>query len=90
MSESHERTDPAAHIPWLYRRGTINGLFWGLLVLCLALGATDLFYHRHTVFDFEAFPAIYGIFGFAAFVFIVFAGIGLRKLIARDEDYYDR
>ncbi len=89
MSDSHERPEREAHKPWLYRRGTINGVFWGLLGLCLVLGLADLFYHRHTVFGFEAFPAIYGIFGFVSFVFIVFAGIGLRKLIMRDEDYYD-
>ena len=31
-----------------------------------------------------------GLFGFIAFIFIVFAGKALRKLVMRDEDYYDR
>ena len=89
MNEPHERPETEAGKPWLYRRGTINALFWGLAGLCAVLGLADLFYHRHAVFSFEEIPAIYGIFGFVAFVFIVFAGIGLRKLIMRDEDYYD-
>ena len=44
---------------------------------------------RH-VFDFESFPAAYGIFGFVSFTGIVLSGWWLRKLIMRDEDYYDR
>jgi len=76
--------------PWLYRRRTLDRLFWALAGLCLLLAAGDLVYHRHVVFDFESFPAAYGIFGFVSFAFIVFAGKGLRKLIMRDEDYYDR
>lgn len=35
------------------------------------------------VFGFEA------MFGFAAFVAVVFLGTGLRLIIMRDEDYYD-
>ncbi len=89
MNQPHDKSIPEDRKPWLYRRATINGLFWGLLGVCVVLGLTDFFYHRHVVFAVEEFPAIYGIFGFVAFVFIVFAGIGLRKLIMRDEDYYD-
>ena len=89
MNEPHDRPETEPRKPWLYRRATINGVFWALLVACALLGLADFVYHRHTVFAFEAFPAIYGLFGFVAFVFIVFAGIGLRKLIMRDEDYYD-
>lgn len=87
-SEPQEAQDPKTH--WLETKRTGNRIFWGLVALCAALGLADFVYHRHTVFDFEAFPAVYGIFGFVACVFIVFAGIGLRKLIMRDEDYYDR
>lgn len=34
-------------------------------------------------------PVFFALYGFAAFVFIVLAGQHLRKLVARDEDYYD-
>ncbi len=75
---------------WLYRRRSLNVIFWGLVLVCAALGLADLFYHRHTVFDFESFPAVYGIFGFVSFTGIVLSGWWLRKLVMRDEDYYDR
>ena len=41
-------------------------------------------------FPIEEIPAFFELFGFFAFVFIVFAGTALRKLIMRSEDYYDR
>lgn len=88
MSEAPKH--PSASDHWLYRRSTLNGIYWGLVVLCILLGAIDFIYHRHTVYDVEAIPAIYGIFGFVCFIGIVFAGVGLRKLVMRDEDYYDR
>ena len=75
---------------WLYRRRTLNGLFWGLVLLSAGLGLADLFYRRHTVFGFEEIPAIYGIYGFVCFFGIVLSGWWLRKLVMRDEDYYDR
>ncbi len=75
---------------WLYRRRTVTGIFRGLILLCAALGLADLFYHRHTVFGFEEIPFAYAIFGFVCFFGIVLSGYPLRKLVMRDEDYYDR
>ena len=75
---------------WLETRRTTSRIFWGLVALCAALGLADLFYHRHTVFDFEAFPLAYALFGFVCFFAIVLSGYPLRWLIGRDEDYYDR
>ncbi len=75
---------------WLYRRRSLNVIFWGLILVCAALGLADLFYQRKTAFDFESFPAAYGIFGFVSFFGIVLSGWWLRKLVGRDEDYYDR
>ena len=90
MNQRHEKAIPDDHKPLMYRRATIDTVFWVLVGVCVVLGLADLFYHRHTYFGFESFPAIYGLFGFASCVFIIFAGIGLRKLVMRDEDYYDR
>ncbi|MFQ5773517.1 MAG: hypothetical protein ACE5GS_03270 [Kiloniellaceae bacterium] len=75
---------------WLYRPRTLSRLFRGLVLVCAALGLADLVYARHGVFSFEELPAGYGVYGFVCFVGIIFAGRGLRKLIMRDEDYYDR
>ena len=80
---------PASNGHWIFRRRTVDGMFWGLVLICALLGLIEVVYHRHTVFDFESFPVAYGIFGFVCFAGIVFAGKGLRKVIMRDEDYYD-
>ena len=65
-------------------------LFWVVVVICAGLGLADLLYHKHTHFDWEGWVGFYGIFGFLSFVFLVLTAKGLRKLIKRDEDYYDR
>jgi len=88
MSAPHEERD-GGQTPWLYRRRTISGIFWALVGICLLLVLADFVYPRYGTFAFEEFPAIYGIFGFVSCIFIVFAGIGLRKLVMRDENYYD-
>ena len=75
---------------WLYRRRSLNVIFWGLILVCTALALADLFYQRKTAFDFESFPAAYGIFGFVSFFGIVLSGWWLHKLVSRAEDYYDR
>ena len=86
---SNHRPDPHA-TPWLYRPRTIKGLFWALVGVCLALGLTDLVYHRHNVFAFEAVPGYYGLFGFVVCVGLVLGAKELRKVLKRDESYYDR
>ena len=65
-------------------------LFRALFGVCLALLAAELFYQHHPHFGIDGLPGFYAVFGFVAFVFIVFAGKGLRRLIMRNEDYYDR
>jgi hypothetical protein len=65
-------------------------IFWTLAGLCLALLAAELFYDHHPHFVVDGLPGFYAVFGFLAFVFIVFAGKALRRLIMRKEGYYDR
>ncbi len=55
----------------------------------LVLIVLELFIHRHgetEIEDLLFFPAFYG---FVAFIIIVIVGIGLRKIVMREEDYYD-
>jgi len=67
-----------------------NRLFYGFAALCLLLVGTDLLYHKHVHFGWEGWFGFYGFYGFLVFVFIVLAGKRLRKIVMRDEDYYDR
>ena len=64
-------------------------LFWALVVACALVVGADLFIHRHGHFAFENIPAFHAGFGFIVFVVVVYAGKGLRRLVMRDEDYYD-
>jgi hypothetical protein len=64
--------------------------FYGFAALCLLLVASDLLYRKHVHFGWEGWFGFYGFFGFVGFFFIVLAGKHLRKVLMRDEDYYDR
>ena len=75
---------------WIFRRRTVDGAFWGLCLLCAGLGLADVVFQWRAIIAFEAFPAAYGLFGFVSLAGIIFAGKGLRKVIMRGEDYYDR
>ena len=60
-----------------------------LALIAIILVPLEFIAHRHgeiTLEDIPLFPAIYG---FLAFVFIVYAGRSLRLLIMRREEYYD-
>jgi len=75
---------------WLDEPKNVDKVWWGLCAVCALLVAIDLFLHRHAHFAWEAWPGFYAAVGFVAFYAIVIAGKHLRKLLMRDEDYYDR
>lgn len=66
-----------------------NRLYYGLIVLCVASVAADLLYEKHGHFQIEHLIGAYGIYGFLACVGLVLAAKELRKLLMRDEKYYD-
>ena len=45
---------------------------------------------RHAEASWEGFPGFYAIYGFVACVILVLVAKQLRKVLMRDEDYYDR
>lgn len=61
-----------------------------LYVACALLVIADFLVHRHISTDVERVPAFYALYGFIALVGVVMAAKGLRRLVKRDEDYYDR
>ena len=75
---------------WFDKKKNIDLLFWGLIAVCILLSIAEFTYVKHPYFGIDGWPEFYEIFGFFAFIGIVFAGLGLRKLIMRREDYYDR
>ncbi len=58
-------------------------------VVCAGLAGADLMIEKHPHFAWEGWFAFFGIFGFASYSFIVYAGRALRSVVMRKEDYYD-
>ena len=75
---------------WFERKENQTKLWYGLLAIAGLLTVSEFLYEHHPHFPIEEIPAFFELLGFFAFVFIVFAGTALRKLIMRSEDYYDR
>ncbi len=69
---------------------TISATVFGwLAAVCTALVVIEWLVHRHATYPWEAWPGFYAIFGFVAFAGIVLLGKQLRRVIRRDDDYYN-
>lgn len=68
----------------------IKRLLLGFYICCIALVVIELFVERHTYHAWESVFGFYALYGFVGCVFLVLASKVLRKLVMRDEDYYDR
>lgn len=66
-----------------------DSLYKALLIICMGLFVADFFYHKHGHFDFESIPGFYLFYGFIAYCAIVLTAKLLRKILQREEDYYD-
>jgi len=58
--------------------------------ICLALFAADFVYRRDITHAFESTPGFYALFGLGACVALVLAAKEMRKVLMRDEDFYER
>jgi hypothetical protein len=79
---------------WFDDPKRVRRVLYALYAACGALLLADVVLyaalHDHPHFDIERIPGFYAGFGFAAFVIIVMLGKQLRKLVKREEGYYDR
>jgi len=57
--------------------------------ICGLLVVADIFIHRHTIHSWEDIFGFYTIYGFVACVTLVLVAKQMRKVLMRDEDYYD-
>jgi uncharacterized membrane protein len=75
---------------WLDERKNVNKIIYGLCTVCAVVALIDLFpYKHHLHFSFENWPGFFSLYGFIACVSLVLAAKQLRKVVMRDEDYYD-
>jgi len=63
--------------------------FWVTATLCALLVLADLFYTKHGHYAVEQWFGFHGWYGFVSCMFLVIAAKQLRRLLKRDEDYYD-
>ena len=74
---------------FLDRQENVDRLLWGFTLLGVVALLVDFFYHRHNYHPWEDLWGFYGIFGALAIIVLVQLAKGLRKLVMRDEDYYE-
>ena len=75
---------------WLDDPRNVDRVVYGLYAVCAVLLAIDVFVPKHGPFAIEHRFGFYGIYGFVACVGLVLAARGLRRIVMRREDYYDR
>ncbi|MEL7486665.1 MAG: hypothetical protein AAGJ87_05540 [Pseudomonadota bacterium] len=84
----HERDKPGWADDKGFQRAFVIGLAIAAILAALA-GFVPAFQKDHPHFALEGVPVFFAVYGFAAFIFIVLVGQHLRKLVGREERYYD-
>ena len=75
---------------WLDDSRNVKKVIYGLYTVCAVVFLIDLFpYKHHLHFRFEYWFGFFSFYGFVACVGLVLAAKQLRKVVMRDEDYYD-
>jgi hypothetical protein len=75
---------------WLDEPRNVRRVVYGLVVLCGLAFVADLFYAKHPHFAFEGWFGFYAVYGFAGSMALVLTAKELRRVLRRDEDYYER
>ena len=68
----------------------VQTLLYGFYICCVLLIGIDFFFHRHITHPWEKMFGFYGLYGFIACTVLVIIAKQIRKIIMRDESYYDR
>ena len=68
----------------------LRRVLYGLYACCGALMLIDVLYHRHSLHPWDNWRGFYAVYGFVGCVSLVLIAKLLRKLVKRQEDYYDK
>ena len=63
--------------------------FWTIVVVGVITVLTDFTYEKHGHLEIENGLGFHAWYGFVSCVALVLAARGLRRILMRDEDYYD-
>ena len=75
---------------WLDEPRNVRRVVLAVYLVCGLLLLADLFYTKSAHFGFERWFGFYPVFGFAVSFSLVLTAKQMRKLVGRDEDYYER
>ena len=75
---------------WLDRPANVTKIYWSVWIACALLLVVEPLVHKHGAFPLEDWFGFHGWFGFVACVGLVLAAKGLRRLLKRPPDYYER
>ena len=67
----------------------IRRVIHALYALCAVSVLAELVVHRHVVHPWEGLFSFYSLYGFIGIVVLVLVSKELRKIVRREEDYYD-
>lgn len=84
MSKEQEKPD------FFDKQENIDKIIKVFYVLCALLVVADFIVHRHIYHDWENIPAFYAIYGFVGCVVLVLIAKAMRKVLMKEEDYYDK
>ncbi|XVV00228.1 hypothetical protein ACQPW3_22545 [Actinosynnema sp. CA-248983] len=75
---------------WLDEPRNVTRLVRWLTVVCVLAFAADFFYRKTPHFAVEGWFGFYAGYGFLGSVGLVLTAKWLRRVLRRDEDYYER
>jgi drug/metabolite transporter (DMT)-like permease len=75
---------------WLDDPANVTKLYRGVWVVGVLLVALDLVLQRHDDLGFAETWGFYALYGFVGIVSLVLTAKGLRRLVKRPEDFYER
>jgi hypothetical protein len=75
---------------WLDDPQNVTKIVWTLVGVCVVLLLATFLYESHGAFAIERLFGFYALFGFVAYVALIFMAKRLRAVLMRPEDYYDR
>ena len=91
MNEPTQNQEPSTEAPrGLDKPRNVKLIIIAVFLVCAGLFAADAAYHKHTHYDFEGWFGFFGWYGFIGCVGLVLAAKVMRRVLKRDEDYYDR
>lgn len=74
---------------WLDEPRNVTRLVYGLATLCGLALLADLFYDKTPHFGADGWFGFYPVYGFVGSVGLVLLAKQLRRVLMRDEDYYE-